>query len=87
MGWPDASPWTQPLGPEPDAVTRSPAYPCRGRLRCLDDPPDQLVEPDPGGVGRLRQQARLGQARDRVGLEHVKLVGPGLEHQVDAREP
>ena len=30
----------------------------------------ELVEGDAGGLGGLRQQARLGQARDRVGLEH-----------------
>ena len=52
----------------------------------LDDPPDQLVEGDPGGLGRLGQQARLGQPGDDVGLEHVELVGALLEHEVDAGE-
>ena len=37
-------------------------------------------------VGGLGQQAGLGQPRDRVGLEHVQLVGVRLEHQVDAGE-
>ena len=42
----------------------------RALERQLDDPPHQLVEGDPGGLGRLGQQARLREAGDRVGLEH-----------------
>ena len=38
----------------------------------------------PGRLGRLRQEAGVGQARDRVDLEHLR---PGLlEDQVDPRE-
>ena len=44
--------------------------------RQLQDPPDQLVEADPGRLGRLRQQARLGEAGDRVRLEHVSSPSP-----------
>ena len=35
---------------------------------------DQLVELDSGGLGGLRQQARLGQARDHVDLQHEQLA-------------
>ena len=42
-------------------------------------------KPMPGRLGGLGEQARLGQARDRVRLEHVQLAA-GVEHQVHARE-
>src|SRR5207302_4087071 len=47
---------------------------------------DEGVEVDPGGLCRLRKQARLGEARDGVGLEHVELPRRLVEHQVDAAE-
>ena len=50
------------------------------------DPVDQLVERDPGGVGGLRQQAGLRQAGDHVQLQDVKLRADRVEHQVDARK-
>ena len=34
----------------------------------------QLVEADPGRLGGLRQQARLGEPGDRVGLQHGELA-------------
>ena len=45
----------------PDGATPAAA----SRQRQVEDPLDELVEVDAGGVGRLRQQARLGQARAR----------------------
>ena len=46
---------------------------------------DQLLERDPRRLGRLRQQARLGEARDRLCLEHLQ-VSPSAEDHVDPRE-
>ena len=57
----------------------------RALERQLEDPPDQRVEADPGRLGGLGQQARLGEAGDRVGLEHGELAVV-VEHQVDPRE-
>ena len=48
--------------------------------------PTSCVEDDPGGLGGLGQQARLGQPGDRVGLEHRAARPLVVEHQVDARE-
>ena len=56
-----------------------------GLQRQLEDPPHQLVEADPRRLGGLGQQARLGQARDRVGLQDGQLARP-RQHQVHARE-
>ena len=54
---------------------------CRGGRGELEDPVDQILEREAGGLGRLRQEAGVGQARDRVDLEHLR---PGLlEDQVD----
>ena len=58
----------------------------RRRERALEELGDELVEVDPRLVGGLREQGRLGQARDRVRLEHVQLAGRLVEHQVDPRE-
>ena len=41
-------------------------------------------KPRPGRLGGLGEQARLGQAGDRVGLEHEGLGA--LEHEVDPGE-
>ena len=38
--------------------------------RCVEHQAHELVKGDPGGVGGLREEARLGEAGDRVGLEH-----------------
>ena len=45
----------------------------------------EVVEPDAGRLGGQREQRRVRQAGDRVGLEHGQLVA--REHQVDAGEP
>src|SRR3954451_17200311 len=60
--------------------------PLRRLERHLDDPADELVEADAGGVGRLRQEAPLGGTWDRVGLEDGQLAGLLVEHEIDARE-
>ena len=66
--------------------TSPPATPESAREGAGEDPLDQLVEADAGGVGGLRQQARFGQAGDDVGLEHRQLAAVGVEHQIDARD-
>src|SRR5581483_8454586 len=72
----------------PRSRTRFP--PAQGEARRDDDrredPLDELVEADPGRIRGLRQQARLGQAGDRVELEHLELTGALLEHEVDPGE-
>src|SRR5207247_6552657 len=54
--------------------------------RQLEYPPHERVEVDARGLGRLRQQARLGEPRYGVGLKHLQLAGRVLEHQVDPPE-
>ena len=57
----------------------------RGRLqRQLEDPLDQVLEGDPGGLGGLGEEAGVGEAGDRVDLEHLRAVL--AEDQVDAGE-
>src|SRR3954471_9849974 len=51
----------------------------------FDQPPDELVEGDPRGVGRLRQQARLRQPRDDVGLQNVQ-AAVGVVHQTKKKK-
>jgi len=51
---------------------------CSSLPSCAEDPADQLVKAYPGRVRGLRQQARLGQAGNRVRLEHVQLLGLAL---------
>ena len=53
--------------------------------RPVDQLRDEVVERDARGVGGLGQQARLGQARDDVGLQHVQ-AAVGVAEQVDARD-
>ena len=48
--------------------------------------PTSSSKPMPAASAACGQQAGLGQAGDRVGLEHVELARRLLEHQVDARE-
>ena len=58
-----------------------------GGVRCdreVQHAGDEVVEADAGRLGGQRQQRRVGQAGDRVGLEHGQLVAVG--HQVDAGE-
>ena len=71
-------------GDEPEAA-RASRRAGLGRLaleRQLQDPLDQRVERDARRLRGLRQQARLRQPRDRVGLEHRELAGR-VQHQVD----
>ena len=44
------------------------------RERQVEDPLDQLLEGHPRRLGGLRQQAGVGEAGDRVGLEHLRAV-------------
>src|SRR5262249_45356173 len=74
--------WRRALGARACPVARAYAH-----LGALEGPAYQPVEPYAGGVGRLREQARLGQAGDRVELEHVQVAGGLLEHEVDAGKP
>ena len=59
---------------------------CLARQRLLEHPHDELLERDAGGFGGLRQEARLGEAGDRLRLEHLRIAVRGEDH-VDAREP
>src|SRR5205823_3836255 len=58
---------------------------CRAPDRAPDEPLAEVLEADPGGRGGLREEARRGEPRDRVDLEHEDL--PGLvDAEVDARD-
>ena len=54
--------------------------------RLLEHPRHERLEGQPGRLGGLGQQRRLGQARDGVRLQHGELARRRVEHQVDARE-
>src|SRR4051812_10960747 len=59
----------------------------RSALECQrQDARHQPVEVDPGRLGGLRQQARLGEAGDRIRLQHEQLTAALLDHEVHPTE-
>src|SRR5205823_3775336 len=76
-------PWASPSGPARSRPSRTalPGPPDRAP----DEPLAELLEADPRRRGRLREEARRREPRDRVDLEDEDL--PGLvDAQIDARD-
>ena len=67
------------------SMVRTFCQPSRALERQLKNPLDRLLEVQPGRLGRHREEAGVGEPRDRVHLEH--LGPPVAQDQVDAGEP